>query len=212
MVEKLTPEKRRERTRTALLEAAEEVFALRGFEGASLDEIAEAAGYTRGAIYPHFKNKDELILAVADRFDQLAVEGFRADIEIGSSLAEMDPGAIATTWQRMLGSGSQSKAVSLEFRLYAMRRPDVRERFIDRRQRSIDQFEQFIDTELANLGVRLTTSSRTLAEIMYAASDGIAHLALLDPSADDLFEPLIDMVIRALMTAVEPIPSDEAPG
>ena len=49
-VERWTPERRRELTRTALIEAAAQVFARRGFYGASLDEIAETAGFTRGAI------------------------------------------------------------------------------------------------------------------------------------------------------------------
>ena len=51
VTERWTQERRRQHTRELLLDAAEEVFARRGFEGASLEEIAEAAGYTRGAIY-----------------------------------------------------------------------------------------------------------------------------------------------------------------
>ena len=66
MVEKLTPARRRELTRAALLDAAASVFAQRGFEGASLDEIAEAAGFTRGAIYKNFDGKEDLFFAVFD--------------------------------------------------------------------------------------------------------------------------------------------------
>jgi AcrR family transcriptional regulator len=42
------------------------VFLRRGFHGASLDEIAEEAGYTTGAVYSNFKGKDDLFLAVMD--------------------------------------------------------------------------------------------------------------------------------------------------
>ena len=59
-VEKWTPERRMERTRSALIASARHVFATRRFEGASLDEIADEAGYTRGAIYRHFANKEDL--------------------------------------------------------------------------------------------------------------------------------------------------------
>ena len=55
--ERWTQERRRQHTRDLLLDAAEEVFAKKGFEGASLEEIADTAGYTRGAIYKHFGGK-----------------------------------------------------------------------------------------------------------------------------------------------------------
>jgi DNA-binding transcriptional regulator YbjK len=50
------------RTRAALLDAAAEVFARRGLDGATLEEIADVAGFTRGAVYHHFASKDELFL------------------------------------------------------------------------------------------------------------------------------------------------------
>ena len=75
-VEKWTPERRRARTRAALLEAARFVFARKGFEGASLDEIAETAGYTRGAIYKHFRGKEDLLFAVYDQVNEQALERY----------------------------------------------------------------------------------------------------------------------------------------
>ena len=68
MVEQWTRERRLERTRSLLLDAAEEVFAEKGFTPASLDDIAHAAGYTKGAIYKHFATKEDLFLAVSDRY------------------------------------------------------------------------------------------------------------------------------------------------
>jgi AcrR family transcriptional regulator len=53
--------------RTALLAAAAEVFAQRGYSGASMDEIAERAGYSKGALYWHFDSKDELFFALMDQ-------------------------------------------------------------------------------------------------------------------------------------------------
>ena len=57
----------KERTRERLLDAAAVVFARRGLEAASLDEVAEAAGYTKGAIYSNFASKTDLIAALMDR-------------------------------------------------------------------------------------------------------------------------------------------------
>jgi len=56
-----------EKTRSAILDAAEQVFFKRGVARSSLQEVAEAAGVTRGAVYWHFKNKIELVQAMTDR-------------------------------------------------------------------------------------------------------------------------------------------------
>src|ERR671936_541012 len=66
MATRLTRGERKDRTKTDLVEAARAVFLRRGFHTASLDEIAEEAGYTKGAVYSSFGSKDELFLAVLD--------------------------------------------------------------------------------------------------------------------------------------------------
>ena len=58
-------ERRLEHTRSLLLDAAEDVFAEKGFTAATLDDIAHAAGYTKGAIYKHFATKEDLFLRSA---------------------------------------------------------------------------------------------------------------------------------------------------
>jgi AcrR family transcriptional regulator len=52
--------------RAALLEAALEVFAERGYRDASIDDIAQRAGYSKGAVYWHFSSKDDLFFALWD--------------------------------------------------------------------------------------------------------------------------------------------------
>jgi AcrR family transcriptional regulator len=54
-------------TREAILSASLKLFAKRGFTSTSVDEIGRAAGITKGAVYWHFKSKDELFLAILDR-------------------------------------------------------------------------------------------------------------------------------------------------
>lgn len=71
MAVRLTRIERKERTRADLVDAARRVFLRRGFHGASLDEIAEAAGYTKGAVYSNFAGKDDLYLALLEtHYDQ----------------------------------------------------------------------------------------------------------------------------------------------
>lgn len=64
---RMTHEERKVETRKMLLEAAAEVFAQLGFHGASVDKIAEFAGYSKGAVYANFNSKEELFLALLEQ-------------------------------------------------------------------------------------------------------------------------------------------------
>ena len=64
---RLTREERKEVTRMRLIEAAERLFIRKGFDNASVEEISEAAGYSRGAFYSNFDDKEQVFLAVIDR-------------------------------------------------------------------------------------------------------------------------------------------------
>lgn len=58
----------KEQTREALIDAASALFGKEGLDGPSLDAICARAGYTRGAFYVHFASREELIIAVIERF------------------------------------------------------------------------------------------------------------------------------------------------
>ena len=73
-------------TRARIMDAAIELFADRGFARTSLEEIAEAAGVTRGAVYWHFKNKFDLISAIhEDMHTELMSELDRKSTRLNSS-------------------------------------------------------------------------------------------------------------------------------
>src|SRR5947209_16684 len=108
VVEKLTPERRRELTRSTLIDAAADVFARRGFHAASLEEIAETAGFTRGAIYKNFENKEELFFAVIERRVDAQLARFRAVLSEDKTAAT-DPTRLARSGRRSCrtsGTGS----------------------------------------------------------------------------------------------------------
>ncbi|MUM00193.1 TetR family transcriptional regulator, partial [Mycolicibacterium sp. CBMA 334] len=90
MAERWTKQRRLEHTRNVLLDAAEEVFARKGFDGAALEDIAEVGGYTRGAIYSHFGSKAELFLAVVERQRRQFLDGFADVIATFHRLEDLD--------------------------------------------------------------------------------------------------------------------------
>jgi AcrR family transcriptional regulator len=81
---RLTAEERRE----AILDAALEVFARRGFHGSSIDEIAQAAGVSKALIYEHFPSKRDLHVSLLERHTQ---EIFRL---LAEAAATSDPGEV----------------------------------------------------------------------------------------------------------------------
>ena len=114
-------------TRSQLLDAAAEVFGEKGFAGASLDEIAERAGRTKGAVYSNFASKDDLFIAVLDQWlaaSHQALEARLASISDADSLVEALR-ETTTVWARR----SRAEFLLLwEFRLYALRNPEVADR------------------------------------------------------------------------------------
>ena len=56
-----TREERRTQTRSELLDAAEQLFSEQGFHATSVDQVADEAGYTKGAVYSNFADKDDIL-------------------------------------------------------------------------------------------------------------------------------------------------------
>ena len=121
---RLTRAQRREQTRERLLDAAGRVFARRGFHAASVDEVAEAAGYTKGAVYSNFRSKDELFLALLDRrlAGQLEQVGALYAIESSEELRA----AMHGRTEEELAEARDFAVLIVEFWLYAMRHPAAR--------------------------------------------------------------------------------------
>src|SRR5918992_3549878 len=92
-------EERKEETRAELIAAAARVFARSGFHGASLEEIARQAGYTTGAIYWHFRGKDDLFLAVFEAYTTTRVHEY-AEIQRGVDEGALPPRAWGDQWMR----------------------------------------------------------------------------------------------------------------
>src|SRR4051812_5440012 len=170
-IEKWTPEKRKERTRTALLDAAVEVFVKRGFNAASLDEIAETAGYTRGAIYKHFESKEDLFFAVNERINEQSLEEFGRRFTDLTATAE-HVHEIVSTWRDLMSSFAGFRIIGMEFLLYVLRNPDVQKREQAQREKTRKLVAEFMEARAEEAGIELSMPAETLARIFLTTSDG----------------------------------------
>ena len=178
-VEKLTPERRRQLTRDALLDAAAQVFARRGFNGASLDEIAETAGFTRGAIYKHFADKEDLLFAVSERFNERAAPG------IQRSPRDHRPGRQSPgRGGRVDGHARQGTRV-LHARRGVQPLPAAQSRgpgpVVERRHEQARRIGAFMEEQDTALGIPMPMPAADLASMFLVTSDGFTMASLIDP-------------------------------
>ena len=80
-----------EERRNQILDAASEVFAAKGFQKARMDDIADKANLSKGALYWYFKNKDSIVIQIFNRIFSREAEDFRGLINSNSCLAQMPP-------------------------------------------------------------------------------------------------------------------------
>jgi AcrR family transcriptional regulator len=196
MVERWTRERRLEHTRSLLLDAAEEVFAEKGFISATLDDIARAAGYTKGAIYKHFATKEDLFLAVSDRYWRRYFDNF-AEVISAEHVGSRELDEIAARWRQLSRDrGAEHAALGHEFTLYLLRNPDARERVAQKRLEVVEDLAAFIVEGIKRLGGTLLIPPLTFAQILVMTSDSVVLGSELDDV--DLYRPVLEMYMSAI--------------
>jgi AcrR family transcriptional regulator len=197
-VERWTPERRRARTRAALVDAARYVFARKGFEGASLDQIAETAGYTRGAIYKHFDGKEDLLFAVYDQINEEALQRYASLLELDPASA-LDPGVIVETWRDLFAGDTDIRTLELEFQLYALRHPSVAERSAAHRERNLQLIAEFMRVHSKAGGFQITLPIETVTAMLLITADAFARASQTDPGAVDLYRQFLELFLPVVI-------------
>jgi AcrR family transcriptional regulator len=171
---------RTQATRRKLLRSAEHIFARHGFEAARIEDIVEAAGYTRGAFYANFESKEELFMALLEDLVR------RRIAEIQSLLAQaQDPAERAALLREYYGRVAfdrQWALIFLEYKLFAIRHPKVRARLQHRLRGLRFPGIEILRKLSAALGHRTPVSSTMAAVAMGALSNSLMIEQLVDPT------------------------------
>ena len=205
MAQVLTRRQRQEETRERLLDAATRVFARRGYQQATLDEIAKEAGFTIGAVYSNFAGKEELFLALADREVDQRVAEIRA---VGDAAERGEqPGAeAADQFREFLERDPDWPLLFYEFWSFGVRTPKTHQEFARRRQAVRDALAETLERVAAQLGFRPRFPAPQLATAIGATLNGLAFERAADPDAipDEVFAEFIAAILACSVAA----PSD----
>jgi AcrR family transcriptional regulator len=170
-----------ERNRELVLAAAQRVFIARGYAGATLEAIADEAGFSKGVVYSQFGSKPDLFFALLEqRIEQRAannrrsvaglagVDAFQALLRAGAEDDESEPG-----WQFVL----------TEFRAQAVRNPDLNRRYAEMHSRAVDHLAAVLAQVYGGAGLTPTIPTRSLAELIFATATGVTLERSANPSA-----------------------------
>ncbi|WP_245573897.1 TetR/AcrR family transcriptional regulator [Amycolatopsis nigrescens] len=184
-----------------LLDAAAQTFAHKGFHGASVEEIAEAAGFSIGALYSNFSSKEQLFLEL---LSQRAHDRVTAAAEIFADAdANTDPttGEPLAALSRMLvdvaDKDTDFAPLQAEFWLYAVRNPDVMETLAKRMREPRDALARLVDTTRDQPVV----PSETVATVVLALFQGLVRQRRIDPAS--VPAELFGESLRWLFTGLE---------
>jgi len=187
-----TPKRRRSNTRARLLEGALEVFAERGFHGASVEDICERAGFTRGAFYSNFSDRSELVLAMIQQSIQLQFAA--AQQAIATMKAAGDRGTdelVSIAMWALTGSGAglggsnQDVITDRAMMLYAAREPDLREPYLSFVDTCLDQVAALITDALTHAGLELTVPIEDAVPLLAATHNHLQTMGLFDQRRAD---------------------------
>jgi AcrR family transcriptional regulator len=206
-----TREQKRAETRARLLEGARAVFARRGYHAATVDEVAQEAGFTTGALYSNFKGKEDLFLAVVEDMIAREVREYTEIFEGGTTLDERSRGG-ADRWMELLAEEPDYFTLYIEMWSAANRDPALAAKLAERHAAMRDASARMIAAGAADLGVEARPEDfQLLATVVSALGDGLAMQKLLTPDAipDELFGDTLAVLFRALAEAAAQTPIDE---
>jgi AcrR family transcriptional regulator len=201
---RLTRKEKQAHTRTCLMEAAARVFTKRGLQQASIDEVAEDAGYTKGAFYANFKSKEELFLAMLDeRFAERLEEIDR----VMSTSADVTDQAheAGADFMRYVSADPEWQRLFFEMAAHAGRDERFRRALVARYRGLREVIADVYAGRAEELGVEPPVPFEQIAWMVFAMGNGFAMEKLLEPDAvpDDLFAQMLTIFLAGLGAMVD---------
>jgi AcrR family transcriptional regulator len=184
-----------ERNRTAVLDAARRVFLNRGYGGATVDAIAEEAGFSKGVVYSQFGSKADMFVALLEqRITERAAQNER--IAAGKSVAEATQELLVAANRDVLSEQGWAQLL-VEFRVHAARDPVLNRRYADAHRRTVEQLAALVARLHERAGMSPAVPPQSMAEFVLAMGTGIALERAANPAALPAGDAVV-MMVRAI--------------
>lgn len=199
--QRLTREDKRQANRARILQAARKVFGRRGYYGATIEEIADEAGLSNGAVYYNFENKEDLFFVLLEDWRAELVRNVERAFSRGGSRGRTPEDELREEVReivRTLGPSREWQLLLLEFVTYAARNPTFRKRFVAGRRKFKAGLTEALEQRSAALGLEPAMPPEHLAVLVTALVNGLAVDQLTEPGSlpDDLLADALIALMR----------------
>jgi AcrR family transcriptional regulator len=197
---RLTRAEAKAQTRSRLLDAAAQLFARKGYGGASVEDIADAAGYTIGAVYSNFGSKAQLMVElITSRASERVTEAARI-VEESQERSESPLKALDRMFAEVADKDTDGPPLQGELWLYAVRNPEVMKILADKLEVPRESLARLIAAALERRAPAHLGQADVLATIVFALFDGLVRQRRIAP--DTVPEDLYGQALRWLFIGV----------
>jgi AcrR family transcriptional regulator len=195
MSPRLSRAEQNDRNYALLLSAALRVFLSRGYHAATLEQIADEAGFSKGVVYSRFASKADMFLALlTDRIAVRAAQNAAVVADMASSGSVADLIELARRAERQTPGW---RLLVTEFRVLAARDPELNRRYAAAHATTVDGIVSVLSVIVERDGITLAVPARRLAELVLALETGLALEQLASSHAVDVSEGVA--VLRQLV-------------
>src|SRR2546429_3688057 len=190
-----------ERNRTAVLDAARRVFLDRGYGGATVDAIAEEAGFSKGVVYSQFGSKADMFMALLEqRITERAAQNER--VAAGKSPADAARELLLAANRELVSEQGWAQLL-VEFRAHAARDPVLNRRYADAHRRTVAELAALLARLHEQAGTSQAVPPQSMAEFVLAMGTGLTLELAANPAALPMHDGLA-MMLRALLGVAQP--------
>ena len=193
----LTRREKQQQTRKSLLKAAAKVFCKRGLEGASIDEVAQAAGFTKGAFYANFKSKEELFLVMLD--ERFATQLERLDKALSGAQQPHEEARAAALDCVHFAGDEEWPNLYFQFVAHAARNPEFREELATRHRTMRAQMSEILERWKQGTGHKPPLPMEEITAMLSFMADGFLVDRIVEPElSEDLYAGMMTVFLRGL--------------
>jgi AcrR family transcriptional regulator len=194
---RLNREEKKAETKARLLDAARRVFAAHGFQAATVDQIADEAGYSKGAVYSNFSSKEDLYLSMLEQHFEERRHRIAAAVA-GQDSYEGQTVVAAAQFMEMVRSEPEWTLLFMEVTAYASRNPELQPRLAQAMRGFQETVRFLLEEGVRGFGIKGEVPSNDMAIAVMALGHGMALHDILDPEgvADELYGVMLSFMLR----------------